>query len=230
MCSDTGFESSMSCVQGGTIRWMSPELFDPERFGLKDSRPTMESDRYALGMVIYEVLSGQKPFAQCRDPTVIRKVIDGERPERPRGAVGAWFADDVWGTVELCWGSRPESRPDVKTVLQCLERVSERFQPTSRTEEYCGAGATSIDDQSCYFTAVDISCTFHLSPKHAGSSRNSSKDLTEWFQIPNSLTNRQPRGGQVLTSCGGLVGWCWREDCGARSDVRFTHASLKGDR
>jgi len=37
---------------------MSPELLDPERFGVTESegnRPTRQSDCYALGMVIYEV-------------------------------------------------------------------------------------------------------------------------------------------------------------------------------
>ena len=37
---------------------MSPELLDPERFGISASesdRPTRQSDCYALGMVIYEV-------------------------------------------------------------------------------------------------------------------------------------------------------------------------------
>ena len=37
---------------------MSPELLDPERFGMPESegnRPTRQSDCYALGMVIYEV-------------------------------------------------------------------------------------------------------------------------------------------------------------------------------
>jgi len=154
---ETGFESSISCAQGGTIRWMSPELLDPERFGLEDSRPTMKSDCYAFGMVIYEVLSGEKPFAKCREPAVIRRVIDGERPERPQGVVGAWFGDEVWGTMALCWRSQPQDRPDVRTVLQCLERVSERFRPPSpRT----GVGVLSTDDLSYYFTAIDISGTF----------------------------------------------------------------------
>src|ERR1700753_4170970 len=54
--------SSSSAITGGTTRWMSPELLYPEQFHRKDSRPTKESDRYALGMVIYEVLSGQAPF------------------------------------------------------------------------------------------------------------------------------------------------------------------------
>jgi len=48
----------MSFTSGGTRRWMSPELMDPERFGIpgsEDNRPTRQSDCYALGMVIYEV-------------------------------------------------------------------------------------------------------------------------------------------------------------------------------
>ena len=39
---------------GGTIPWMSPELLDPMRFG-SNGHLSRESDRYALGMVIYEV-------------------------------------------------------------------------------------------------------------------------------------------------------------------------------
>jgi serine/threonine protein kinase len=51
-------ETLMSFTAGGTRRWMSPELLDPERFGVPQSegdRPTRQSDCYALGMVIYEV-------------------------------------------------------------------------------------------------------------------------------------------------------------------------------
>ena len=53
-----GSETSlMRHTAGGTYRWMSPELLDPERFGLEYCKPTKESDCYALGMVIYEVRS-----------------------------------------------------------------------------------------------------------------------------------------------------------------------------
>ena len=47
--------SLMSYTPGGTVRWMSPELLDPEMFGLDNNRPTKQSDCYALGMVVYEV-------------------------------------------------------------------------------------------------------------------------------------------------------------------------------
>jgi len=58
-------DSLMSFTGGGTRRWMSPELLDPERFGIsgsKDNRPTRQSDCYALGMVIYEVCSHASGF------------------------------------------------------------------------------------------------------------------------------------------------------------------------
>jgi len=51
-------DTLMSFTGGGTRRWMSPELLDPERFVMpesEDNRPTRQSDCYALGMVIYEV-------------------------------------------------------------------------------------------------------------------------------------------------------------------------------
>jgi len=40
----TNLLSSSSYTQGGTVRWMGPELIAPQRFGLKKSRPTESSD------------------------------------------------------------------------------------------------------------------------------------------------------------------------------------------
>ena len=71
---------------------MSPELLHPQLFGFEDSRPTKESDCYALGMVIVEVLTGQAPFARDNGVAVMRKVLDGERSERPKEV---WFTDDL---------------------------------------------------------------------------------------------------------------------------------------
>ncbi|KAF9789474.1 kinase-like domain-containing protein [Thelephora terrestris] len=105
----------------GTARWMSPELLYPERFGFKDSWPTEESDRYALGMVILEVLSGQVPFVDDWDIVVIRKVTDGERPKRPDVA---WLTNNVWGMLSHCWAPRPPDRPMLQDVLRCLAEAS----------------------------------------------------------------------------------------------------------
>lgn len=55
----TDITSSMEGTAKGTYRWMSPELFYPDEFGLSRFQLTKESDCYAFGMVVYEVSSAQ---------------------------------------------------------------------------------------------------------------------------------------------------------------------------
>ena len=106
--------------EDGAIRWMGPELLHPQMFGLNDGSPSTESDCYALGMVIYEVLSGQVPFAKYTDARVARVVLDGERPLRPQGDQGKLFADEIWGVLCLCWKQRPSDRLSAGGVLNGL--------------------------------------------------------------------------------------------------------------
>ena len=111
----TNLFCSSSYAQGGTARWMSPELISPQRFGLEKSRPTKSSDCYALGMVIYETISGNLPFHKHADLTVFTKVLEGERPPR-----GLRFTQRLWEMLELCWTPQPNHRPSIEDVLQCL--------------------------------------------------------------------------------------------------------------
>ena len=150
----TNFTSSSSRARGGTTRWMSPERLDPDHFGLKNSRPTKESDRYALGMVVLEVLSGRAPFASYSTHVVARKVTKGERPGRPEGPEGAWFTDDLWRILELCWAIPPESRPSIEAVLECLERASGTWEAPS---QQAGEGAGMDEDDSDHTMVSDYS-------------------------------------------------------------------------
>ena len=113
---------------------MSPELLHPEHFGLTKSRPTKESDCYALGMVVYEVLGGQTPFTPAKPHVVIWKVIEGHRPERPQGVEGKLFTDAIWKALELCWKSEPNHRPSAKAILQHLEGAPS-LRPSSDVDE-----------------------------------------------------------------------------------------------
>ncbi|KAF9789442.1 kinase-like domain-containing protein [Thelephora terrestris] len=129
----------------GWIPWMSPELLYPEKFGLTETRPTVKSDIYALGMVVYEVLSGQVPFAAYRDPEVVSKVLEGKRPERPREDAGKPFTDDIWEVLEHCWEQQPRDRPSVQCVLDVLDGgLSTSWPPSDMDEEV----ETDTDDEN----------------------------------------------------------------------------------
>jgi len=67
-------DTLMSFTGGGTRRWMSPELLDPERLWMPESegnRPTTQSDCYALGMVIYEVGARASKFSVANNQLMI---------------------------------------------------------------------------------------------------------------------------------------------------------------
>ena len=148
--------SSSSYTQGGTARWMSPELINPQKFGFENSCPTKSSDCYALGMVIYETISGRLPFHRYTDLTVFVKVLEGESPLRE-----ARFADSLWEMLELCWEPRPEARPSIEYVLHHLEKSSQSGESMPSSSELNGevdeGGWDSGSDSSCAFSSpVDI--------------------------------------------------------------------------
>ena len=108
---------------------MSPELLHPEKFGSDHGRPTKESDCYALGMTIYEVLAGQAPFTPWKNHIVMQKVTNGERPERPEGIRGTWFTDSLWELLGLCWETVVQDRPSIEAVRECLAQGSKTWKP-----------------------------------------------------------------------------------------------------
>ena len=114
---------------------MSPERLNSEVFGFEDGRATMESDCYALGMVILEVLTGQYPFQHDNDFVVMRKIVKGKHPMRPQGAEAVWFTDDLWEMLEKCWSPQPKLRPIARTILEHLERGSMAWKPVPPTAD-----------------------------------------------------------------------------------------------
>lgn len=111
------------CMNISRIRAMSPELLDPGKVGLQERRETRESDYYALGMMVYEILSGGPPFGADGPFVVIRKVLDGEHPDRPQGEAGELLTDGIWNVLESCWKTKPRERATARNVLRCLEGV-----------------------------------------------------------------------------------------------------------
>ena len=123
---------------------MSPELLDPDRFGISDDRPTKQSDCYALGMVVYEVradaiiptsaevyvtylqvLCGNAPYWEItNEPAVINAIINGEKPQKPEAMEKLGFTDELWGLIERCWSVDASARPDVRTMLSHLNHAT----------------------------------------------------------------------------------------------------------
>lgn len=61
------------------------------------------------------------PFANFTSSSVIVKVKDGIRPDRPSETTAFGISDLLWDLVQSCWAQQPDTRPDIHTITEQLK-------------------------------------------------------------------------------------------------------------
>ena len=100
--------SSMGGAGGarGTMGWMAPEVMNGEK-------ATEAADMYAYGIVIWELLTGDTPFAGMNMPSMcLAVIIRAERPPLPARCPPA-----LAELVRELWAANPAARPDASEAL-----------------------------------------------------------------------------------------------------------------
>ena len=111
---ETGSQSSVTAK--GTVLWMAPELFDDE------PKVNTASDIYSFGMVLWELVTRQLPYAKAPNPMVAARWIEkGKKEEIPGDCPPA-----LKKIIESCWQSTPAERPTAIRVLEDLKPLAEQ--------------------------------------------------------------------------------------------------------
>lgn len=80
---------------------------------LDSHKTSYASDVYSFGMVVWEVLARDTPWATLRDREMfVRVVIKGERPAIPADAPA-----DIADVMRACWASVPRERPSSQELM-----------------------------------------------------------------------------------------------------------------
>ncbi len=128
----------------GTPRYMAPELWRAEA-------ATARSDLYSLGVVMYELVSGEPPFPQPDRESLERAVVDGPPPraldERVPGIEPGFAA-----LVMRCLSRDPAHRPETadEVVFQ-LERIAAGAPPIPDGNPYRGLAPFEAEQRALFF-------------------------------------------------------------------------------
>jgi len=92
----------------------------------------MASDSWSMGVVLYEVFTrGRAPYIGMSNNDVVQMVIDeGYRMPKPKEV-----SEDIYDIMMKCWQTKPEDRPDFKTIIELLaiylRKIDDEFDMTA---------------------------------------------------------------------------------------------------
>ena len=110
-------------------RWMTPEFASPEQ--VRGERVTTVTDVYSLGVLLYELLSGRRPFGHLRTggPELLRAICE-EDAEKPSAALARLPAEVSAARATAPERLRRTLRGDLDNiVLKAIDRDPSRRYP-----------------------------------------------------------------------------------------------------
>lgn len=111
--------TTLTTTQPGTPAYTAPEAFANEP-------PAPARDLYAVGIVLYEMLTGHRPFRSTSPAGLMGEHRD-VHPQRPDG-----MPDELWSLVERCLAKEPDRRPTAAHLARGLSVLLPRLSGTPR--------------------------------------------------------------------------------------------------
>lgn len=126
----------------GKLRYMPPEQ-------LAGGEVDRRSDVFALGVVLWEALSGHRLFGKLEDADVIKRLQRGVMPPLPRGVD---VPHEVRSLIAQCFRADPEARPRsaLRLRTQLLDAVpaAHEFDEVQRAALLLAVLGAELDDRS----------------------------------------------------------------------------------
>ncbi|GJP40408.1 hypothetical protein CLOM_g24678 [Closterium sp. NIES-68] len=124
----------------GTYRWMAPEAF-----GTSSWPVTHKADVYSYGIVLWELVAGEVPFADYSPlQAAVAVALNGARPPVPGNCPAG-----LRRLMERCWDKAPKERPEFTEVIGALQQMMREEEQREKSSETVRESSASSCSRSC---------------------------------------------------------------------------------
>ncbi|EXX73154.1 uncharacterized protein OCT59_006968 [Rhizophagus irregularis] len=108
-----------------TIPYTDPRRFDIEEMSSGAFELNEKSDVYSVGVLLWELSSGKKPFSDKEyNLFLAREITQGLREAMVDGT-----PNDYYTLYERCWNGDPDKRPTIRKVITALKLMISSLDP-----------------------------------------------------------------------------------------------------
>jgi serine/threonine protein kinase len=117
----------------GNLPYIAPEVIAKMEY-------SFASDVYSIGMIMWEISSGQPPFVCKHDYDLAIKIVDGMRPRIKPGTPLEYKE-----LMEQCWDADPTKRPDIYTLYEKIRDINKLYLLNENDKQWTN-NITNIDN------------------------------------------------------------------------------------
>jgi len=117
------------------FQWVAPEV-------LHNRSPSKQSDIYSLGIILWELCTGKKPYESYSSMSLVRKISNNPnfRETIPDNVPKAYRE-----LIEMCWATKPYERASLEEVIRGLQKLAPRGPEQERS---MGAASSTSSSRS----------------------------------------------------------------------------------
>jgi serine/threonine-protein kinase len=213
----------------GTPGYLAPEV-------TSGGRPTAKVDMYAIGAILFEMLTGRAPFAADNVMALLRAHAENPVP-RPAG-----MPDELWAFVSSLLAKDPDGRPTAAEAAASAAMLRSRFGELGPFTELLPASPSApLPPPSAFQPTLTPEPTIISAPTVARASRQAAEETVKVREPASTTatvarpTRRRRRGALIaltaivlLVAAGGVV-WVTRGDepTTAASPVQYSSAPVQ---
>jgi len=101
----------------GSLNWCAPEIL------LQSAPYTRAGDVYSYGMVLWEIVTHEAPFANMHPLQIVRSIDQGELPPIPQTC-----EENYAKLIRSCWSMDPKNRPDFVAICKLLQHLIQQAE------------------------------------------------------------------------------------------------------